>query len=182
MNASASDILEFWFSERIRPQWFNASKQLDNEILQRFGELWQQACNNELNTWANTPEGALALVILLDQFPLNMFRGQAKSFKTEALAIKVTKHSISQGFDNKIPKTQLMFLYMPLMHSENIEDQKLSIKRFTEAQLTQNLRFAHHHKELIQKFGRFPHRNAILGRTSTNEEMKYLNSKHAFTG
>lgn len=76
----------------------------------------------------------------------------------------------------------MMFLYMPLMHSENIEDQNLSIKLFTEAQLTQNLRFANHHKELIQKFGRFPHRNAILGRTSTNEEIEYLNSKHSFTG
>ncbi|MEA1987962.1 MAG: DUF924 family protein [Pseudomonadota bacterium] len=182
MNEPASDILEFWFSERVSPQWFNASKELDNEILQRFGNLWHQALNNELNTWANTPEGALALVILLDQFPLNMFRGQAKSFKTEALAIKVTKHTVSQGFDKKIPKSQLMFLYMPLMHSENIEDQNLSIQLFTQAQLTQNLRFANHHKELIQKFGRFPHRNAILERTSTDEEIKYLNSKHAFTG
>ena len=182
MNEFVSDILEFWFSERISTQWFNASKELDNEILQQFGDLWHLALNNELSTWENTPESALALVILLDQFPLNMFRGQAKSFKTEAFAIKVTKNAVSQGFDKKIPKTQLMFLYMPLMHSENIEDQNLSIKLFTEAELTQNLRFANHHKELIQKFGRFPHRNAILGRTCTHEEIEYLNSKHAFTG
>ena len=180
MNESANDILEFWFSERVSPQWFNATKELDDEILQRFGGLWHKALNNELNDWAKTPEGALALVILLDQLPLNMFRGQAKSFKTEALAIKVTKHTVSQGFDKKISKNQLMFLYMPLMHSENIEDQNLSIKLFTEAQLTQNLRFANHHKELILKFGRFPHRNAILGRTSTHEEIEYLNSENAF--
>ena len=98
------------------------AKNSDNGILQRFGGLWHKALNNELNDWAKTPEGALALVILLDQFPLNMFRGQAKSFKTEALAIKVTKHTISQGFDKKISKNQLMFLYMQLMHSEHIED------------------------------------------------------------
>ena len=182
MNQSARDILEFWFSERVSPQWFNASKELDNEILQRFGNLWYQALNNELNDWAKTPEGALALIILLDQFPLNMFRGQAKSFKTEAFAIKVTKHSVSQGFDKKIAKTQLMFMYMPLMHSESLNDQDLSVQLFEKARLVDNLRFAKHHQQLIQRFGRFPHRNDILGRKNTSEEVIYLASKHAFTG
>ena len=166
----------------MQPRWFNSTPQIDETIRNQYETLWNKAKQGELNEWKNTPQGALALIILLDQFPLNMFRGQAKAFSTEALAIEYTKYAIEQKFDQQIPKSQLMFMYMPLMHSEDLHDQTLSLKLFTQAELTNNIRFAQHHKNLVQRFGRFPHRNAILGRTSTPEELSYLASDEAFTG
>ena len=137
---------------------------------------------NKLETWKTTPEGCLALCIVLDQFPLNMFRGQAKSFATEQHAVTVTKHALTQGFEVNIPLEQRIFLYMPLMHSENPADQALSVQCFTQAGLTENLHFARHHQGIIERFGRFPHRNALLGRHSTPAEIEYLNSPEAFQG
>ena len=181
-NITPQSLLTFWFSEEMQPYWFNSTPEIDAIIRKRYENLWNEAQLNKLNQWKNSPEGALALIILLDQFPLNMFRDQAKAFTTEALSIDVTKDAIEQTFDQQIPQAQLMFMYMPLMHSENINDQELSVKLFTQAGLEANIRFAKHHKKLIEKFGRFPHRNAILGRTSTLEELTYLASDEAFTG
>lgn len=147
-----------------------------------FESLWRQAAAGEFKHWKETPEGCLALVILLDQFPLNMFRGQPISFSTEQQAVAVSKFAIDQRFDQRLPATQLAFLYMPLMHSENLADQDLSVRLFEAAQLENNLRFAQHHRELIRKYGRFPHRNAILGRPNTPEEIAYLASREAFLG
>ncbi len=183
---TANDILKFWFSVAVQTAWFNSTPALDNEIKNRFESLWRQVQENQqaniLADWSQSPEGALALCILLDQFPLNMFRGKPSSFQTELLAITVAKQAIKNGFDQQIPSEQLMFLYMPLMHSEALEDQNQSVELFSKAGLSQNIRFAQHHRELIKCFGRFPHRNVILGRTSTPEEVIYLNSKEAFTG
>ncbi|GAB6069976.1 DUF924 family protein [Thiomicrorhabdus hydrogeniphila] len=181
-NITPQSLLTFWFSGEMQPRWFNSTPQIDETIRNQYEALWNKAKQGELNEWKNTPQGALALIILLDQFPLNMFRGQAKAFSTEALAIENTKYAIEQKFDQQIPKSQLMFMYMPLMHSEDLNDQTLSLKLFTQAALTNNIRFAQHHKNLVQRFGRFPHRNAILGRTSTPEELSYLASDEAFTG
>lgn len=182
----ANDILDFWFSAEVQPLWFNSTPEFDNEIKRRFEKSWLQVQEdktaNMLVEWAQTPEGVLALSILLDQLPLNMFRGEPSSFQTESLAITIAKQAINNGFDQLIPHDQLMFLYMPLMHSEALEDQNQSIELFSKAGLSQNMRFAQHHQSLIKRFGRFPHRNAILGRTSTPEEIIYLNSKEAFTG
>lgn len=175
-------LLTFWFSEEMRAHWFNSTPEIDVTIRKQYENLWNDAQLGKLNQWKNSPDGALALIILLDQFPLNMFRGQAKAFATEALSIEIAKHAIAQKFDLQIPQSQLMFIYMPLMHSENINDQELSVKLFTQAGLEANIRFAEHHKNLVEKFGRFPHRNAILGRTSTAEELTYLASDKAFTG
>jgi len=176
------EILEFWFSDRIQPYWFKSTPELDEEIKQRFENTWLQASNNALDDWLLTAHGALALAIVLDQFPLNMYRGLAKSFQTEAKAIEIAKQAIQRGVDKEIAKDKIMFLYMPLMHSESIEDQNLSVKLFSQAGLSDNLRFAKHHQALIEKYGRFPHRNSILGRNSTAEELRYLNSPEAFTG
>lgn len=176
------DILEFWYSERMRQRWFASTPELDAEIRSKYENLWLQAANGELDGWRETPEGSLALVIALDQFPLNMFRGQPASFRTEQKAVETAKYALSQGHDQKIPGDRVAFLYMPLMHSENPDDQDLSVKLFEQANLESNLRFARHHRELIRRFGRFPHRNAILGRESSKEEIEYLNSREAFLG
>ena len=180
--ASPQNILEFWFSEPAKKLWFRSTPEFDTEILDKYYTLWQQAKKQQLIDWKKTAEGCLALVIILDQFPLNMFRGNAKSFSTEKKALKITHFAISKNFDKKLNHIQLAFLYMPLKHSENIEDQNLSVELFNKEGLENNLRFAKHHRDIIKRFGRFPHRNAILGRTSTTDEIEYLNSPQAFTG
>ena len=179
---SPQDVLEFWFSEPANKLWFKSTPEFDTEILDRYYILWQQAKNQKLIDWKNTAESCLALVIVLDQFPLNMFRGKAKSFSTEKEAIQITHYAISKGFDKKIEAIRLSFLYMPLMHSENLDDQNLSVELFSKDGMKNNLRFAKHHRDIIKRFGRFPHRNEILGRTSTADEIEYLNSAQAFTG
>lgn len=182
MNITPQEIIDFWYSDRIRKQWFSSTPELDKEILDKYGALWEAASIGELDDWADNPAGNLALVIVLDQFPLNMFRGQAKSFKSERKAVETALHAINQNFDERIAKERLAFLYIPLMHSENLAEQDLSLKLFREKSLDANLRFAEHHREIIRQFGRFPHRNAILGRNSTAEEIKYLASKNAYKG
>ncbi|MCP3870813.1 MAG: DUF924 domain-containing protein [Gammaproteobacteria bacterium] len=182
MNAAPQDIVDFWFSRRIRPHWFDSTPGIDGEIAETYGALWAEASKGMLDHWKATPLGCLALVIILDQMPLNMFRGESRSFSTEAAAIAVTRQAISLGFDEQIEGERLSFLYMPLMHSEKIEDQDLSVKQYKKAGLQSNLDFAEHHRQIISRFGRFPHRNAILGRESTEKEVEYLNSKSAFKG
>ncbi len=180
--ATPKDLLDFWFAAGMQKRWFRASPTLDDEIRQRFETSWQAATMHELDHWADDPEGALALAILLDQFPLNMFRGQAKAFASEAHAIEITLAAVERGLDKAIPRDRVAFLYMPLMHSENPAHQALSVELYEAAGLNANARFARHHRELIRRFGRFPHRNVILGRQSTSAELDYLASKEAFTG
>jgi uncharacterized protein (DUF924 family) len=175
-------ILDFWYSDRVSKLWFNSTPGFDQELREKFLDVYEQAARGDLDEWQQTASGALALAIILDQFPLNMFRGQPKSFATEAKARAIARNAIERGLDAQLPKEQLAFLYMPLMHSEDPADQDKSVELFEKAGLDKNLRFARHHRELIRRFGRFPHRNAILGRESTAEEIEYLNSKEAFTG
>lgn len=175
-------ILDFWFSDEVRPRWFDSTPELDSKIRERFRSLWESASKGELDEWRVTAEGALALVIVLDQLPLNMFRGLPAAFETEQQAVTVAKLAIESGLDRAIGKSQLAFLYMPLMHSESMSDQDLSVRMFDAAGLEENAKFARHHRSLIERFGRFPHRNAILGRESSAEEIAYLKSLEAFTG
>ncbi len=177
-----NELLDFWFSPPMNKHWFNATPQLDQQIRNRFEALWESAQRGEKDHWKDTAEGCLALCIVLDQLPLNMFRGSAKAFSTEAQSIQVARCAINEGLDEQIAAERVAFLYMPLMHSETLQDQDLSVAMFEKAGLKDNLRFAKHHRELIREFGRFPHRNAILGRESTQQEVAYLNSKRAFTG
>lgn len=179
---SSQDILDFWYAADMRAQWFASTPQLDAAIRARFEPIWEAALHGELDAWRSSPVGCLALAIILDQFPLNMFRGSAKSFSSERQAIAVVKQAIAQGYDRHIDPAQLAFLYMPLMHSEDLADQDLSVELFAAAGLDNNLRFAQHHREIVRRFGRFPHRNAILGRASTPDERDYLSSKEAFKG
>ncbi len=182
MPISYDEILTFWFTEPMKSHWFSSTDDIDSMIRDNYENLWEQASRGECDDWIQTAKGSLALVIVLDQFPLNMFRGTKKSFSTEAKSIEVTKKALAAGQDQQIAKDRLAFLYMPLMHSENDEDQALSVSLFERAGLDDNVKFAKHHQNIIKRFGRFPHRNAILGRTNTEEEQQYLLSDEAFKG
>lgn len=175
-------ILDFWFSPRVRPLWFDAGADFDEEVRVRFLPLYQQALRGDLSAWEDDAMSSLALVIVLDQFPLNMFRGRPESFAGEQEAGRVARQAVERGYDVQLSAKQKAFLYMPLMHSEDLADQDLALELFARAGLEDNLGWARHHRELIRRFGRFPHRNAILGRPSTAEEMAYLASPEAFHG
>lgn len=175
-------LLAFWFSDRVRPLRFRSTTEFDQEVSERFLSLWQAARDGRPPAWRGSPGGLLALVILLDQFPLHMFRGQAEAFTTEAASRAVAAEALDLGYDREMNDEQRAFLYLPFMHSESLADQTRSVTLFEGAGLVDNLRWAHHHRELIQRFGRFPHRNALLGRSSSPEELDYLASKGAFTG
>lgn len=174
------EVLGFWFSSRISKHWFDSTPELDAEIRARFEPIWRQARRGELDGWAETPEGALALIIILDQFPLNMYRGQAEAFSTEQKAVATTKLAVERGFHAELPEDRRLFLFLPLMHSENLDDQDLSVKLFLAAGM--NPHWPEHHRSLVRRFGRFPHRNAILDRESTPDELAYLASDEAFKG
>jgi uncharacterized protein (DUF924 family) len=182
VGMSAENVIEFWFSETTKPLWFKSTTKFDMELKQIFLPVYQAAVAGQLTNWKYTPAGALALVILLDQIPLNIFRGEPASFATEHAAREFASCAIASGFDREYTSEQKVFLYMPFMHSENLNDQVRSVELYEKAGLSANLRYAQHHQEIIRRFGRFPHRNTILGRASTSEEQAYLNSKHAFLG
>lgn len=181
-EVTAESIIEYWFSDKIKSQWFNSTKELDQEIKDNYEGIWKNAVRGEYKHWLDSADGCLALAIIFDQFPLNMFRGEVESFSTEGMAMKVSKHAIENKFDQVLKKEQIAFLYMPLMHSESIDDQNLSVSLFEKAGLTENLRFARHHRDIVKRFGRFPHRNKILQRESSQAEIDYLASDNAFTG
>lgn len=176
---SPKDIIDYWYSDKIKAGWFNSTIELDTEIKTKYEFLWESGLKGFIDNWQDTAEGCLALAIIFDQLPLNMFRGKAKSYQTESNAIKITKHAIEQNFLTELKKEQLAFIIMPLMHSENLEDQNLSVELFKKYNLVENLIFAEQHQKIIQTFGRFPHRNQILDRNSSKKEQDYLVSEEA---
>jgi uncharacterized protein (DUF924 family) len=175
-----AEVINFWFSEPVKSKWFRSTVEFDAELKHRYEALWKSGCARELDNWQDHAKGALALVILLDQFPLNMYRDSPLGYSSEAQARDVSRLAIQQGFDKNLQNPEKAFLYMPFMHSEDIEDQNISVSLHESGELENNLRFARHHQEIIRRFGRFPHRNKVLGRESTPEEISYLNSKEAF--
>ena len=175
-----SDVIDYWFSEKSKQFWFASTPSIDKEITSRYETVWEKAASGGLSSWGETSEGSVALIIILDQFPLNMFRGKAKGFKTESMAVEVALNAIDNGFDEEMDNEKLLFLFMPLMHSENLDHQNLQVYLFEKYNF--NLEFSKHHRDLVKKFGRFPHRNEILGRMSTMEELDYLLSDNAFRG
>ena len=179
---SPISIIEFWYSEKVKSKWFNSSIEFDKELKNNYEGVWEDALRGNFVSWRDSAEGCLALAIILDQFPLNMFRGEVQSFSSEAVAVKVAKHAVENDLDKNIDRDKVSFLYMPLMHSENIDDQNLAVQLFEQAELIENAKFAKHHRDIIKKYGRFPHRNKILDRESSKEEIEYLNSASAFTG
>lgn len=182
MTFDHREVLDFWFSEEARPLWFRSTPAFDATIRRRFRGVWEAAAGDALEPWSETPEGALALVIVLDQFPLNMFRGEPASFSTEARSRAVAERAVAAGWDQQMDDTARGFLYLPFMHSEALADQDRSVELFRSAGLADGLRWAEHHREIIRRFGRFPHRNEALGRVSTPDEIAWLASKEAFRG
>ncbi len=162
--------------------WFRSTEAIDTQIREKYQAIWEEASRGELDSWAEKADASLALIIVLDQFPLNMFRGDVRAYSTEARAVDICLSGIDKQFDLTFSGKQQAFYYMPLMHSENLEHQVLSVEKYRAAGLADNLRFAEHHRDLVQRFGRFPHRNAILGRESSDQEKEYLLSDEAFHG
>lgn len=177
----ASIILNFWFGEsssssygQYKDFWFQSTPELDQRIRSQFEPFYQQAIIGELDALSQTPEGSLALVIILDQFPRNMYRGTPQAFASDEKALTIVNTAVKKKFDQDLLPIQRMFLYLPYEHSENMEDQERSVKLFEKLGDELALKYAIEHRKVITQFGRFPHRNAILGRESTSEEIKLL--------
>lgn len=173
-----SAVLDFWFSPGMESKWFATSESFDMLVCERFFALHKQAKQGELKEWASSREGRLALIILLDQFSRNLYRGNAESFAQDRSALALAKHALQMGDDiwykaNK-PDAWRAFLYVVFMHSESMEDQRRCVDLFLTHGPDQNLPFARAHLDVIYRFGRFPNRNSALGRQSTPEELAFL--------
>jgi len=174
-DVSAADVLAFWRAAGA-DKWFKKDVAFDAEIVRRYSALWGEAAAGSLPAWEDTPDAALALVILLDQFPRNMFRGDARAFATDTKARGVADRATARGFDRAVPTSERLFFYLPFEHSESEADQARAIALIAalgDADLT---RWAQLHADIIKRFGRFPHRNTALGRTSTREEQAFLDA------
>ncbi len=172
-DITPSGILAFW-REAGRERWYKRNDAFDAEIRERFLPLWQKAAAGRLASWEDSDDGALALVIVLDQFPRNMFRGTPEAFACDALALDVARRAIARGTDARIDPVLLEFLYMPLMHSEHLPDQLHCVALFEGIDNAESLKSAREHAEIIRRFGRFPHRNHLLGRDTSAAEQAFL--------
>ena len=166
-------ILIFWRTAGFET-WFGKDDAFDAEILARFGETQRAAARGDLENWAATDDGALALVIVLDQFPRNLFRGTPQAFATDAYARRIAVAAIGRGADMRADPLLRPFFYLPLMHSETLADQQRGVALYEVLGDAEQLKYAIDHRDIIARFGRFPHRNVILGRSTTPEEQAYL--------
>ncbi len=175
MNAGVIDeILRFWF-ETLKPEdWYRKDPAIDAEITKRFGAIHEALTISVPQDGLAEPEGTLAAILVLDQFPRNMFREDPRAFATDAAALRLAKRAIGEGIDMRLPPEQRAFIYMPFQHSEARDDQVRSIELFTALGAPLNLDFALRHQAIIERFGRFPHRNSVLGRMSTEAELAFL--------
>ena len=182
----AAAMLDFWFGpagdperERHRKIWFKSTPEFDAEVRRRFSADYDAAAAGALTSWEETPLGALALMLLLDQVPRNIFRGTPRAYATDAAARAAADRALARGFDQEVPPVWRRFFYMPLHHSENFADQQRSHALFDalppDPERTDDRRYTNRYLDIIGRFGRFPHRNAILGRASTEAETAFLN-------
>ena len=169
-----AEVLEFWFKDHGPTDWFAKNPDLDAQIRDRFGALHAAASRGDLDDWAETAKGALALVVILDQFSRNLHRASALAFANDARALKIAKSAIAKGFDQSLSEPQRVFLYLPFEHSEDARDQELSVKYFASLADKLYVESAKQHKAIVDRFGRYPHRNAALGRASTPDEIAFL--------
>jgi len=170
----AHSILHFWFTELTPNQHFAKDAALDETIRIRFGATLEAAARCELFAWRTTPEGRLAEVLVLDQFSRNVYRDTVRAFAQDALALALAQELVANGQDRSLPLAQRSFAYMPYMHSESALVHAQAVILFAQPGMEDTLRFELRHKEIIDRFGRYPHRNAILGRESTPEELAFL--------
>lgn len=176
MKDIQKDVLEFWFEQTQPPQWFQVNPDFDRQILERYADAYDLAARGVYDDWKNSSDGCLALVLLLDQFPRNMFRGTAKAFATDPKALVIAKYALAKGFDQVLPPIKRRFLYLPFEHSENLNDQRKCVELFEKMKKDDPLGYdyALRHLKVIEQYGRFPHRNSILSRMNTPEEEEYL--------
>jgi uncharacterized protein (DUF924 family) len=170
-----SDVLAFWRAAG-PDKWFDKDAAFDSEIARRFFCVWRAAGDGELAAWQETPEGALALLIVLDQFPRNMFRGDRRTYETDGLARDVADRAIRRGFDRQISHLERQFFYLPFMHSENLADQEHCLELARCHGDDEFMTYAEQHADIIRRFGRFPHRNAMLGRATGPAEQAFLDT------
>lgn len=167
-------ILHFWFTELSPTQHFAKDAALDEAIRSRFGAVLEAAARCELFGWRTTPEGRLAEVVVLDQFSRNVWRDTPRAFAQDPLALALAQELVASGADRSLPVAQRRFAYMPYMHSESALIHQQAVVLFSQPGLEDNLRFERAHQAIIERFGRYPHRNAVLGRTSTAQELAFL--------
>jgi uncharacterized protein (DUF924 family) len=180
----AEEVLEFWFGREDEPAygefreaWFKKDPEFDRQIRDRFEALYEEAATGGLDGWKEEARSCLALVILLDQFPRNMFRGDPRSYATDRKAQVTAEYAVERALDRELPPFQRAFLYMPFMHSEDLEHQRRSVELFRALEgsgESGSAGYAVRHMEIIERFGRFPHRNEVLGRQTTPEEAEFL--------
>jgi len=183
--SKVDEILNFWFGQpdeanygKQRSFWFTKTAEFDREVQTRFLTDYEQAVAGQLDYWKESPRSCLALILLLDQFPRNMFRGTTKAFATDPQALSVAQYAVGNGFDKDLLPVQRWFIYLPFEHSENLAHQEQCVELFAslsnDPDSASAIDYAIRHKSVIERFGRFPHRNQILGRASTPEEIEFL--------
>ena len=184
----ADAVLDFWFGREgepgyggFREEWFRKDPEFDRECRDSFEALYEEAAAGNLDGWREDARSCLALVIVLDQFSRNMFRGKPRSYATDKKAQETAEYAVDHALDRELPEFQRMFLYMPFMHSENVEDQRRSVELFErlagEEGAPDVVSYAVAHRDIVERFGRFPHRNEILGRETTPEEAVFLTTE-----
>ncbi|MER2519218.1 MAG: DUF924 family protein [Bdellovibrionales bacterium] len=174
------DTLNFWFYEIGRERWFDDDPALDDLVRGKFLAAYEQAVNGKLASWEATPEGVLALLLLFDEFPRRMFRGTPRAFATDEQALDLARSAIVRHFDDRIDRQYKLFFYLPFLNSESLGDQRLALYYIRErTKEIEWLSVAEEHYDIVQKFGRFPHRNPILGRSPTAEEQAFLRGQEA---
>ena len=177
----AKDVLQFWFEDIEHSCWFKKDAEFDRSLEQRFGDVLAKAKNDQLDHWCDSPEGILGLIIVLDQFSRNIYRKSPIAFEADAKALQLAVDAIRDGSDLSLTLEQRSFLYLPLRHAEDLEMQELGLKKTREINEAGygSDRYALSHLALIERFGRFPHRNSVLGRPNTAEEKLYLRNSSA---
>ena len=173
MNLQPEDILSFW-RDAGPSLWWKKDDEFDAKITANFSEIHARASVGDLDHWAKLPNGALALIIILDQFSRNMFRNDPRAFEQDERCRAIVKEAMNSGVDRQVATDLSTFFYMPLMHSESLEDQKLCVQEMKRLGAKENIPHAIEHMEIIEKFGRFPHRNSVLGRETNSAEQEFL--------
>jgi uncharacterized protein (DUF924 family) len=180
MNAQPDDIVNFWFYEVGADRWFNEDRTLDATMREKFLVAYEMAASDQLENWLHTPEGCMALLLLLDVFPRRLFRGTSRAFETDDKAIEVAREAIIRHFDDRIDRQFKLFFYLPFLNSESLGDQRLALYYIRErAKEDKWLSVAEQQYEIVQRFGRFPDRNPLLGRQPTPEEIEFLKRSEA---
>ena len=178
MTATIQDVLQFWFAKGVARNWFDGGDAFDAAVNERFGSTLQAATAGQLEDWKETVDGRLALVIVLDQFSRNIYRGDAATYDNDPTALALAKHALRMGDDLWLetyrPDDWRTFLYLPFMHSEDLDDQRRCLELYQMHGPDHGVAHARHHLDIVARFGRFPHRNAILGRESTAEELAFM--------